>query len=176
MAADVDRHHLAQVTWRPADPPAHGLDSWPAGKRHWLVGTGGLGCGRKPCMERLRDSGLLHTERWEPERQDPTPNFLSDYLERSPVPWKCSLSSKYFWRDQTQETPLPQGLSSRSEEGLLGSPAPGILALLASQNAAKDKVHQESSLSHKTSLCKDLFENNFSLSQRGAASSQRLTA
>ena len=107
MAADVDGHHLARVTWRPADPPAHGLDSWPAGKRHWLVGTGGLGGGGKPCVGRLWDSGLLHTERWGPERQDLTPNFLSDCLERSPVPWKCSLSSKYFWRDQTPKTHLP---------------------------------------------------------------------
>lgn len=115
MAADVNGHHLARVTWRPADPPAHGLDSWPAGKRHWLVGTGGLGAGRKPCMGRLQDSGLLHTERWEPERQDPTASFLSDCLERSPVLWKCSLSSKYFWRDQTQETPPPPEVSLRGQ-------------------------------------------------------------
>ena len=59
VAADIDRHHLARVTWRPEDPPAHGLDSWPSGKRLLFMGTGGLGGGGRPWLGRLQDSGSV---------------------------------------------------------------------------------------------------------------------
>lgn len=87
VAADVDRCHLARVTLSL-------LDSWPAGKRHLPVGTGGPGGWREAVRgEAAGQWGCSTQTDGSPETQNLIPGFLSDHLEGHPSPQKCSPNS-----------------------------------------------------------------------------------